>query len=130
MFVNRNGEPRVGLIILTVIVGLLTIIGIGMRVMPQYRVWSQEMRGRAELARAEHSKQILMIEAQAMLEAERLNAQAEVVRAKGMAEAIAIEGGYLTELYIQYLWVRAMAGNPNVIYIPTEAGLPILERRR
>ena len=87
------------------------------------------MRGRAELARAEQNKQIIMIEAQAMLEAEQYNAQSEIVRARGMAEAMTIEGGTLTMEYIYYLWVRTMAGNPNVVYIPTEASLPILEIR-
>ena len=98
--------------------------------MPQYRVWSQGMRGNAELRRAEFNKQIIIREAEAVLEAERLNAQAEIVRAQGMAEAMRIEGGQLTETYIKYLWVRLMAGNENVVYIPTEASLPILEIRR
>jgi uncharacterized membrane protein YqiK len=35
------------------------------------------------------------------LEAEKLNALAEIERAKGMAEAITIEGGNLTSEYIQ-----------------------------
>jgi hypothetical protein len=33
----------------------------------------------------------------------------------------------LSDEYIRYLWVRMMAGNENVIYIPTEGSLPILE---
>ena len=111
---------------------VLAIISIGIVLLcmwgfPTYGVWAQEMRGRAELARAEQNKQIIMIEAQAMLEAEQYNAQSEVVRARGMAEAMAIEGGAVTMEYIYYLWVRTMAGNPNVVYIPTEASLPILE---
>ena len=99
---------------------------------PTYRVWSSEMAGRAELARAEWNRQIIVEEAQAWLEAERLNAQAEIIRAEGMAEAMRIEGGqYLTETYIRYLWAKAMMNNRNlqIIYIPTEAGLPILEAR-
>ena len=69
--------------------------------------------------------------AQASLESERLNAQAEVERAKGMAEAIKIEGGQLTKEYIQYLWVRQNTFNDKTtIYIPTEGNLPILEANR
>ena len=99
--------------------------------MPYYRVWSQEMRGKAALAEAEQDRQIMIEEAKANLEAERLNAQAEVERAKGMAEAIEIEAGKLTADYIKYLWVRNMEENDNLekIYIPTEANLPILEAR-
>ena len=99
-------------------------------VIPTYMVWSSEMTGRAELARAEWNRQIIIEEANARLEAERLNAQAEIIRAEGMAEAMRIEGGqYLTETYIRYLWAKAMMNHSElkIIYIPTEAGLPILE---
>lgn len=89
------------------------------------------MRGKAELAEAQWNRQIAIEEAQASLESERLNAQAEVERAKGMAEAIKIEGGQLTKEYIQYLWVRQNTFNDKTtIYIPTEGNLPILEANR
>ena len=67
-------------------------------------------------------------EAKANLESEKLNAQSEVERAKGAAKAIEIEGGSLTPEYIQYLWIRQLdLSASKTIYIPTEAGLPILE---
>jgi hypothetical protein len=112
-----------------VILGLvvLAVVGGVMWAIPTYRVWQREMEGRAELAQAEWNKQIIVIEAEARLEAERLNALAEVERAKGAAEAMYVVQDALTETYIRYLWVRMMADNPNVIYIPTEASLPILE---
>ena len=98
---------------------------------PRYRVWTREMQGRAMLAEAEWSRQILITEANARLEAARLDAQAEVERARGMAQAMEIEGGMLTPLYIQYLWVlRNQFDNNAVVYIPTEANLPILEAGR
>ena len=98
---------------------------------PRYKVWQQEMKGRAELAQAEQNRQIKIEEAKANLEAEKLNAQAEIERAKGAAEAIRIENGSLTSTYIQYLWVRQQNNIPEkVIYIPTEANLPILEAKK
>lgn len=100
--------------------------------MPKYRVWQQEMAGKAEFAKAEQNRKIKIEEAKANLEAEKLNAQAEVERAKGAAEAIKIENGSITPAYIQYLWVRQQNANTNnkIIYIPTEAGLPMLEAGR
>lgn len=100
--------------------------------MPKYRVWQQEMAGKAEFAKAEQNRKIMIEEAKANLEAEKLNAQAEIERAKGAAEAIKIENGSLTPAYIQYLWVRQQNANSNnkIIYIPTEAGLPLLEAGR
>lgn len=126
-YLNGLGYVIAGIIIVTfgsIIIGLL------MWLIPQYSVWSKGLKGEAQLREAEYSKKILIEEAKANLEAEKLNAQAEVERAKGMAEAMEIEGGKLTDTYIKYLWVRSMTGNQaTTIYIPTEAGLPILEAK-
>lgn len=113
------------LIVLTFIISIMAFY-------PRYRVWSQEMEGRAEFAKAEQNRRIKIEEARANLEAEKLNAQAEIERAKGAAEAIRIENGSLSEKYIQYLWVRQQneLNDKTVIYIPTEANLPILEAGR
>ena len=99
---------------------------------PWYNVWSQEMEGKAEFAKAEQNRKIKIEEARANLEAEKLNAQAEIERAKGAAEAIRIENGSITPTYIQYLWVRQQSdlSDKTVIYVPTETNLPILESTR
>jgi hypothetical protein len=118
------------LIILILMVVLFAIVG-SLAVIPVYNVWSREMSGKAQLAEAQWNRQIAVEEAQANLESEKLNAQAEVERAKGAAEAIRIEGGSLTDNYIKYLWVRQLnTGEKQLIYVPTEAGLPILEANR
>lgn len=124
---NGFGYTIIGIMIVTFI---CIIVGLLMWIIPQYSVWSKGLKGEAQLREAEYSKQVLIEEAKANLEAEKLNAQAEVERAKGMAEAMEIEGGKLTDTYIKYLWVRSMTGNQaTTIYIPTEAGLPILEAK-
>jgi hypothetical protein len=99
---------------------------------PRYKVWEQEMAGKAEFAKAEQNRRIKIEEAKANLEAERLNADAEVVRAEGASKAIQIENGSLTPTYIQYLWVRQQTNlnDKTVIYIPTETNLPLLEAGR
>ena len=101
-------------------------------ILPWYNVWSQEMEGKAEFAKAEQNRKIKIEEARANLEAEKLNAQAEIERAKGAAEAIRIENGSITLTYIQYLWVRQQSdlSNKTVIYVPTETNLPLLEATR
>lgn len=112
---------------------LVVSIGTLMWGLPQYGVWQQELAGRAELVRAEQNRHIAVLEAQARLEAEELNAQAEVARARGVAEANAIvaEGLGGPDGYLRYLWIQSLGDNgQDVIYIPTEAGLPILEASR
>ena len=113
------------------VIALFLILG-GVVGCPYYNVWQQEMSGKAEFAKAEQNRRIKIEEAKANLEAEKLNAQAEIERAKGAAEAIRIENGSITPTYIQYLWVRQQNAQTNnkIIYIPTEAGLPILEAGR
>ena len=101
--------------ILAAIVFVAIVVGCFVTI-PYYNVWQQEMSGKAEFAKAN-------------LEAEKLNAQAEIERAKGAAEAIKIENGSITPAYIQYLWVRQQSNlnDKTVIYIPTETNLPVLE---
>lgn len=113
---------------LLVVVGL--IVG-GFRVFPEYRVWSQEMRGKAALAEAQWDRQIRVEEAQAELEAAKLDAQAEAERARGLAEANQILGDSLkgNSEYLTYLWLQAI-DETSVVYVPTEAQLPILEANR
>ena len=117
------------LLTVTIILAFILVLMFGM---PVYRVWQQEMRGKAEFAQAEQNRKIKVEEAKANLEAEKLNALAEVERARGAAEAIKIENGTLTDRYIQDLWVGNQKNwnDKTVIYIPTEGNLPIMEAGR
>ena len=97
---------------------------------PQYKVWQQRLAGQAELARTEQNRKIAIQEAEAQKESARALAEAEVIRAEGVAKANSIIGESLrgNEGYLRYLWIQTLNDNPqNVIYVPTEAGLPILE---
>src|SRR5574344_1926144 len=119
-------------IIIASILFISLIVALSLFFGPRYKVWSQEMEGKAEFAKAEQNRRIKIEEAKANLEAEKLNAQSEIERAKGAAEAIRIENGSITPTYIQYLWVRQQSdlSDKTVIYIPTETNLPILESTR
>lgn len=123
-------------IAVTIVVGLFIVallIAGGMVGCPQYNVWRKGLDGKAQLREAEWSRQILIQEAKAKMEAAKSLASAEVERAKGVAEANAIIGKSLAgnEVYLRYLWVQGLHdGSSEVIYIPTEANLPILEATR
>lgn len=132
-----NQEPSVGAVMtaggfVLLLVGCCVLLG--MWGCPQYNVYRQRMSGEAALAEAESSKQIAVQTAKAKLESAKMLADAEVERAKGVAEANKIIGESLSghEDYLRYLWITGLenAGNPTVIYVPTEAGLPILEATR
>lgn len=127
-----NKTMKTTSIIVASVLIVIGLIALAMWGLPTYNLWRKEMSGKAQLAQQEWEKQIKIEEAKANLEAEKLNAQAEIERAKGAAESIAIEGGELTETYIRYLWVRQQndLGDKTIIYVPTEAGLPVLEAGR
>lgn len=100
---------------------------------PTYRVWQGNMSGKAKLAEANQSKQIRITEAKAKKEAAIYEAEAEVERAKGMAKANQIVGSSLQgkEDYLMYLYIQNLEQSKNqIIYIPTEGGMPILEASR
>ncbi len=61
------------------------------------------------------------------LEQARKEAEIEVARAKGAAEAQKIIRETLSDSYLQYLWIQTLNENPNVIYVTTEANLPIFK---
>ncbi|GJQ05310.1 hypothetical protein CAPN009_17250 [Capnocytophaga canimorsus] len=113
--------------------GMITIISALMFGLPIYNVWQQEMAGKAEMAKAEQNRKILIEEAKARLEAEKLNAQAEIERARGMAEAMRIENGTLNSVYNQYLFIRTLEkladkGNlPQIIYMPSNGLVPVMD---
>ncbi len=97
---------------------------------PTYNVYSERLAGEAQLARAQSNREIAVREAQAKNDAATLLAQAEVKRAEGVAQANKIIGDSLhgNEAYLRYLWIDKLEGSKTqTIYVPTEAGLPILE---
>lgn len=100
---------------------------------PMYNVYNQRKEGEAVLAHAQSSREVAVAEARAKMEAAQMLAQAEVERAKGVAQANKIIGDSLrdNEAYLRYLYIQGLEGKQGeVIYIPTEAGLPILEANR
>lgn len=118
---------------IAVLVGILLIFlgGTGLYGCPKWNVWRAGMEGEAELKRAEQNRKIKVFEAEAALESAKLQAQAEVERAKGVAEAnnIVADGLKGNEEYLRYLWIDKLSQSEGreIIYVPTEAGIPILE---
>ncbi len=110
------------------IIGFITLCLWGC---PKYSVYEQSMSGEAELAKATFNRQVRVREAEATKEASTLLAQAEVERAKGIAQANHIIGESLKDHqeYLHWLYIEALKENKaaQVIYVPTEAGIPILE---
>jgi regulator of protease activity HflC (stomatin/prohibitin superfamily) len=113
-----------------VVLLIVALIGVGMWIFPQYGVWTRTMDGQAQLAEAQSNRKIAILEAEAKRESAKALAEAEVERAKGLAKAVREVGGALDQHpnYLRYRWIEGLSDQHNdTIYIPTEAGLPILE---
>lgn len=114
----------------------ITLAVAGIVATPYVNVWQRGMAGQAQMAEAEANRQIMVREAQAKLDASKMLAASEVERAKGVAEAnrIVADGLGGPEGYLRYLFIESLkdarASGAQVIYVPTEAGLPILEASR
>ena len=124
-----ESETKFGISIVIIIIILGGLVWLGMWGLPRYKLYKQDLVGQANLRQQEWEKKIAIEEARAIKESATLKAEAEVERAKGVAEANKIIANSLkeNEAYLRYLWIDKLADNQNVIYVPTEAGLPILE---
>jgi len=128
---DRQFITRASLVLAFAVMGVMAL---GMWGCPTYNVWEQGLVGEAALARAEQDRQIRVREAQAKLESATFERQAEVERARGVAEAIEQIQGKLDQKYLRYRYILMLeetgGQGRETIYVPTEAGIPILEAGR
>lgn len=94
---------------------------------PRYKVYVQRMEGEAILAKSEHQKRVLVEQARAEMEAAKLRSQAiEIV-----GEASKKYPEYRLQEFIGAFAEALKEGNiDQIIYVPTEANVPIIEKAR
>lgn len=114
---------------------MILLVGGSMYGCPMYNVYDQRMKGEAQLAHAQASKEVAVAEAKARWESAEFLSKAEIVRAEGVAKANSIIGDSLkgNDAYLRYLWITETAGkdiNKTIVYVPTEANMPIMESAR
>ena len=123
-----NTIRNFGIVGVSFLVSLFIISSI---VGPIYNVWAQSLDGKAELQKAEYTRQVAVLEAQAKKDSAQQLADAEIIRATGVAKANEIIGNSLKDNreYLQYLYITGLEegsqkGNVT-IYVPTEGGMPV-----
>jgi len=122
---NGFADPAAIVVGAIVIVGAVTLFVGG----PIYNVWSQSLSGKAELQKAEFTRQVAVLEAQAKKDSAQQLAEAEIIRAQGVAKANQIIGESLKDnpAYLQYLWITEgeKDSNRTVYMIPSNGGAPV-----
>jgi regulator of protease activity HflC (stomatin/prohibitin superfamily) len=112
------------------IAGVIVIAGLAFG-LPQYGVWTKTLSGKAQLQEAEYTRQVAVLEAQAKKDSAQQLADAEIIRATGVAKANQIIGDSLKDNreYLQYLYITGLEEGSNkgnvTIYVPTEGGMPV-----
>ena len=105
--------------IIIVLVGFTLLFGI-----PIWNVWRQGLSGEADLAKAEQTKKIMIETARAERDASTLRAEAITI----MGAAAKAFPEYRQQEFMQAFGEALREGNiEQVIYVPTEANIPILE---
>lgn len=112
MNTRQRGYAQGTVIILLGIIGFVVVTGLLFFGLPAWNVWRAGLAGESELNQASWNRQIAVQEAQAKRAAAVELAQAEVERAKGVAEANRIIADSLKghEEYLRYLWIVDVAG--------------------
>lgn len=123
---------KFGLIAIAIAVAALVLLSfvIGL-VQPKINLYRAETEKKAVIAEQRAQSEAAEFAAKSEVTQAQAKADAEVIRAKGLAEAQEIIAETLTEEYLRYRYIDAVASSDGqVIYVPTEAGLPILEAGR
>lgn len=97
---------------------------------PVWKVWASHKEGMADLEQAKKEQQIQVAQAQGRLDASEINKKAAIIEAQAVSAQIKTIGEQLQahDLYLKWQWIRMMEDREGeTIYVPTEAGLPILE---
>lgn len=114
-------------VIITSVLSFLLLIALFMVGCPSYRVYTAEMSGKAELMRAQQNRQIIVEQAKAEKEASTL--QAEAISIMGAAAQKYPE--YRQQEFIGAFGQALKDGSiSQIIYVPTEANIPIMEASR
>lgn len=113
-------------------IGIAIVIGACMWIFPVYNVWAAHKSGQADYAQALNEQNIQIAKANSRFQAAEMNKKAAIIEAEAVAEQIAKIGTGLKEhdLYLRWQWIKMMEdrhSSSDTIYVPTEAGLPILE---
>lgn len=123
----RKGEIEPALLFVLAVIGLVAVLVLGAWIVPTYNVWAAGKAGEATLMRAEQEKQIQIEQAKAELESAKLRAQA----IETIGEMAKKYPEYREQEFIAAFGEAIQSGEiDQIIYVPTEANIPITESRR
>lgn len=114
-----------------VVVGTIGIVLMFQFVTPKFNLYKANTEKQAVIADQRAQSEAAEYAARSAVTQAKARAEAMIIEAQALAESQSIITETLTDEYLRYLYIKALEGNTNqIIYVPTEAGLPILEAGR
>lgn len=96
---------------------------------PQYNVYQQRKEGEAQLAHAQYSREVAVVEAKAKMESSSMLSVADTIRAVGIARSNAIIGESLKNnpSYLYWKFIDELKDTKDqIIYVPSgNLGMPL-----
>lgn len=121
------GNQKVNVAVVLITLLLLVAISFAMFVIPLWNVWRMELSGKAQLAKAESTRRTQVIQAQAEKDAAQLRADAIAI----VGKAAQAYPEYRQQEFIGAFAEALKEGKINqIMYVPTEANIPITEAGR
>lgn len=121
---NQRGEGELAAVVCVVLLVLVFGIGLLMWVLPTWNVWRQGLSGEAALKKAQQTRQIIVEQAKAEKEAAQMRADATAVVGKAAKEYPEYRQQEFIGAFAQALESGTIS---QIIYVPTEANIPIME---
>lgn len=122
---------RIAILLGACLVFLVAVIFAWRWIMPSVNLHKAEIENQRVISKQRAESDAAVYAAQSTVIQAKAKAEAEVERAKGAAAAQEIIADTLTEPYLRYLYIQGLGTSAHeTIYVPTEAGLPILEAGR
>jgi len=110
---------------------IYVIILISGLISPKINLYKKNTEKQAVIAEQQAKSKAAEYAAKSAVTQAQAKADAEVIRARGLAKAQKIISETLSPAYLRYLYIEAISGGKGqIIYVPTEGGLPILEAGR
>jgi len=120
-------NSTISIITTAILFMIIFLVALGMYGCPKYKVYQQELVGEAKLKRASQERQILVEQAQAEEEAAEIRARAIAI----VGQAAKDFPEYRLQEFLGAFAEALQNGDiEKIIYVPTEANIPIMEAGR
>lgn len=121
----------IGGVLVGIIFAFCLLIGGIMWAVPKYKLYAADIEKRTLISEAKAKAEAAEHTAKAEVTKANYEADRDRIRAQGVADSNKLIDSSLSDQYIKWHYIDQMTRHGNqLIYVPTEGGIPILESSR